>query len=245
MWQNFSFFLEIIKRLESLAILFFMSIKPSSGGFMKKDPLLLRLVPLSPLVFDDSSCLLAFNNFLELEREGMNFYITKISDKMRGKNIPYPGYNNTNMDFLYCMPVEKIYLDFFLENTLIPMKIRSTRMANLTRHLSKSTCHFQSSQPSKVSMVGMNHSRVLEDEGGKIEWMRSINALIVYSVIHCGSHKNDDALSLWQDFYDSSSHDSIGAAADVWPADLLSIFVRNITTARIGRMRKSKWSLPS
>ena len=115
MWQNFSFFLEIIKRLESLAILFFMSIKPSSGGFMKKDPLLLRLVPLSPLVFDDSSCLLAFNNFLELEREGMNFYITKISDKMRGKNIPYPGYNNANMDFLYCMHVEKRYLDFFLE----------------------------------------------------------------------------------------------------------------------------------
>ena len=41
--------------------------------------------------------------------------------------------------------------------------------------------------------------------------MRSINALIVYLVIHCGSHKNDaDALSLLLEFYDSFSHDSIG-----------------------------------
>ena len=48
---NFSFFLEIIKRLESLAILLFMSIKPSRAfrSFMKKDPLASSLfLPLAP-----------------------------------------------------------------------------------------------------------------------------------------------------------------------------------------------------
>ena len=69
---------------------------------------------------------------------------------------------------------------------------------------------FLAAAKSQVS-ISMNHSTAKrKGKGG--DWMRSINALIVYHGIHCGSHKNmdedDDALSLLQD----SFYDSLGSA---------------------------------
>ena len=92
-------------------------------------------------------------------------------------------------------------------------KVLIVAMKNLTRNPSKSTCHFQSfANPQKFLGWSIWITVNPKKKGETIDWMRSINALIVYLVIHCGSHKNDaDALSLLPEFYDSFSHNSIAS----------------------------------